>query len=73
MTQFNKPNPQVSDNSSANGEKPIASAEVLLHRMMNRIRQSLELPAILTGTVAEVRTFLETDRVKVYRFDADGS
>ncbi|MGB3653341.1 MAG: ATP-binding protein [Rivularia sp. (in: cyanobacteria)] len=64
--------PQISNKSSINGEN-IASVEVLLHRMMNRIRQSLELPAILTGTVAEVRTFLETDRVKVYRFDADGS
>ena len=73
MTQFNKPNSEISDKSSINGEKQIASVEVLLHRMMNRIRQSLELPAILTGTVAEVRTFLETDRVKVYRFDADGS
>ena len=73
MTQFNKANPQISDKSSINGEKQIASVEILLHRMMNRIRQSLELPAILTGTVAEVRTFLETDRVKVYRFDADGS
>lgn len=73
MTQFNNPHPQISNNSSINDEKPIASVEVLLHRMMNRIRQSLELPAILTGTVAEVRTFLETDRVKVYRFDADGS
>lgn len=73
MTQFNNPHPQISNNSSINDEKPIASVEVLLHRMMNRIRQSLELPAILTGTVAEVRTFLESDRVKVYRFDADGS
>lgn len=73
MTQFNNPHPQISNNSSINDEKPIASVEVLLHRMMNRIRQSLELPAILTGTVAEVRTFLETDRVKVYRFDVDGS
>ncbi|MHC5936577.1 ATP-binding protein [Nostoc sp.] len=54
-------------------QKPIDSLEALLHRMMNRIRQSLELPAILSGTVAEVRTFLGTDRVKVYRFDADAS
>ncbi|MEH2053265.1 ATP-binding protein [Nostoc sp.] len=54
-------------------QKPIDSLEALLHRMMNRIRQSLELPAILSGTVAEVRIFLETDRVKVYRFDADAS
>ena len=71
--QSNNPSPQIPDQSSIAGEKTIASVEVLLHRMMNRIRQSLELPAILKGTVAEVRTFLETDRVKVYRFDADGS
>ncbi|MDZ8262773.1 ATP-binding protein [Nostoc sp. ChiQUE01b] len=54
-------------------QKPIDSLEALLHRMMNRIRQSLELPAILSGTVAEVRIFLGTDRVKVYRFDVDAS
>ena len=73
MMQPNNPSPQIPDKSCIAGKKTIVSVEVLLHRMMNRIRQSLELPAILTGTVAEVRTFLETDRVKVYRFDADGS
>ncbi|BAU12415.1 multi-sensor signal transduction histidine kinase [Leptolyngbya sp. NIES-3755] len=46
---------------------------VLLHRMINQIRQSLELPTILNATVAEVRAFLQTDRVKIYRFDTDGS
>ncbi|GAP94671.1 ATP-binding protein [Leptolyngbya sp. NIES-2104] len=46
---------------------------VLLHRMINRIRHSLELPIILNATVAEVRAFLQTDRVKIYRFDTDGS
>lgn len=46
---------------------------LLLHRMVNRIRQSLELPEILTAAVAEVRAFLRTDRVKVYRFHDDGS
>ena len=66
-------NSHLKEGSTVAGEKQIASLEVLLHRMMNRIRQSLELPAILAGTVAEVRAFLETDRVKVYRFDADGS
>ncbi len=47
--------------------------EVLLHRIANRIRQSLELKEILTATVAEVRSFLRTDRVKVYQFSADSS
>jgi light-regulated signal transduction histidine kinase (bacteriophytochrome) len=46
--------------------------EVLLHRIANRIRQSLELTEILAATVAEVRAFLGTDRVKVYQFGAEG-
>lgn len=49
------------------------SLETLLHRMINRIRQSLELSVILSSTVAEVRAFLHTDRVKIYQFDEDGS
>ncbi|MBO3460012.1 GAF domain-containing protein [Aetokthonos hydrillicola Thurmond2011] len=47
--------------------------EGLLHRITNRIRQSLELQEILESTVAEVRSFLGTARVKVYRFEADES
>lgn len=47
--------------------------EMLLHRMINRIRQSLELSVILSGATAEVRSFLGTDRVKVYQFKADDS
>jgi PAS domain S-box-containing protein len=49
------------------------SFALLLHRMINRIRQSLELSEILKTTVAEVRIFLKTDRVKIYRFHPDGS
>ncbi|MBD1881368.1 GAF domain-containing protein [Coleofasciculus sp. FACHB-T130] len=45
----------------------------LLHGITNRIRRSLELPEILTSTVAEIRSLLETDRVMIYRFHADGS
>lgn len=45
----------------------------LLHRITGRIRQSLELQEILTTTVTEVRSFLQTDRVKVYRFHPDES
>lgn len=47
--------------------------EVLLHRIANRIRQSLELQEILATTVTEVRTYLDTDRVMIYRFHADAS
>jgi GAF domain-containing protein len=46
--------------------------EILLHRIASRIRQSLELQEILSATVAEVRSFLDTDRVKIYQFQPDG-
>jgi len=47
--------------------------ESLLHRMTTQIRRSLDLQEILTTTVSEVRLFLGADRVKVYRFNTDGS
>ncbi|MFY7806309.1 MAG: EAL domain-containing protein [Limnoraphis robusta] len=47
--------------------------QYFLHQITNRIRQSLELPEILNATVEETRLFLDVDRVKIYRFDADGS
>src|SRR6476646_4249796 len=49
------------------------SLESLLHRTTQRILQSLELPDILAATVAEVCSFLETDRVMIYKFHPDGS
>ncbi|MCT7950643.1 GAF domain-containing protein [Ancylothrix sp. C2] len=51
----------------------ILNQEVLLHRMTNRIRQSLELQEILAATVSEMRALLKSDRVMVYEFHADGS
>jgi len=45
--------------------------EALLHRIANRIRQSLELETILSTTAAEVRAYLGTDRVKIYQFRPD--
>ncbi|MBE9210291.1 GAF domain-containing protein [Nostoc sp. LEGE 06077] len=62
---------EYTDNPS--GSQPAFEQEGLLHRIINRIRRSLELPDILTATVAEMRLFLATDRVMVYRFEADGS
>ena len=47
--------------------------ESLLNRLTTRIRQSLELEEILTTTVQEIRSFLATDRVKIYRFNPDDS
>ncbi|BAY37953.1 GAF sensor signal transduction histidine kinase [Nostoc sp. NIES-2111] len=46
--------------------------QLMLHRISNRIRQSLELQEILSTTVAEVRLFLGTDRIKIYQFQPDG-
>ncbi|MEM9509220.1 MAG: ATP-binding protein [Cyanobacteria bacterium P01_E01_bin.35] len=54
-------------------KRKLDALEVMLHRMVDRIRQSLELSVILSGATAEVRSFLGTDRVKIYQFEADGS
>lgn len=43
----------------------------LLSAITLRIRQSLNLDDILNTTVAEVREFLKTDRVLIYRFNPD--
>jgi len=55
------------------GSQQNLDQESLLHRMIKQIRRSLDLQEILTTTVNEVRSFLNTDRVKVYKFDPDGS
>jgi light-regulated signal transduction histidine kinase (bacteriophytochrome) len=57
--------------SSYSPGEPLAQ-QALLHRIANRIRQSLEVQEILTTTVAEVRAYLGTDRVKIYQFQPDG-
>lgn len=53
--------------------QPERNPEDLLRRITNRIRQSLELPEILTTTVNEIRSLLKTDRVMIYRFHESGS
>ena len=50
-----------------------AKGDKLVAAIALRIRQSLELDLILKQTVKEVRKFLETDRVLVYRFEPDWS
>lgn len=45
----------------------------LIREMAQRIRQSLDLEKILNTTVTEVRHFLQTERVFIYRFEADWS
>jgi hypothetical protein len=58
---------------SLNNGQSTLTQENLLHRIATRIRQSLELKEILSATAAEVRSYLGTDRVKVYQFSPDGS
>ncbi|OAB58373.1 hypothetical protein AY599_23840 [Leptolyngbya valderiana BDU 20041] len=43
--------------------------ERLLATLSQRVRQSLDLDSVLQTAVKEVRDFLETDRVVIYRFD----
>ncbi|MEW6497973.1 MAG: GAF domain-containing protein, partial [Cyanobacteriota bacterium] len=47
--------------------------ERLVGEISLKIHQSLELDEILNTTVTEVREFLETDRVMIYRFNPDWS
>ncbi|MBO3457716.1 GAF domain-containing protein [Aetokthonos hydrillicola Thurmond2011] len=48
-------------------------SEKLVLRIKNYILQKLELPEILSLTVNELRSFLGTDRIKIYKFHPDAS
>jgi PAS domain S-box-containing protein len=50
-----------------------AQREQLLGEIVQRIRKSLNLEEILSTTVSEVRQFLQSDRVLIYRFFDDWS
>ncbi|MBD2774234.1 GAF domain-containing protein [Iningainema sp. BLCCT55] len=45
--------------------------ERLVTDIAHRIRQSLNLEAVLNTTVSQVRQFLQTERVFIYRFEPD--
>ena len=47
--------------------------EQLLYRVTSQIRKTLELPAILSTAVEEVRRCLEVDRLLIYEFNSDPS
>lgn len=47
--------------------------ELLVAQITQRIRQSLDLAKILSTTVTEVREFLRTERVFIYRFETNWS
>ncbi|WP_199331583.1 diguanylate cyclase domain-containing protein [Aulosira sp. FACHB-615] len=50
-----------------------AQRERMIAAIAQHIRQSLDLEVILNTTVAEVREFLQTDRVIIYRFQSNWS
>lgn len=45
--------------------------ERLIERVSTQIRQSLELPIILSTAVEQVRHFLQTDRLLIYQFNVE--
>jgi GAF domain-containing protein len=63
----------LSQNDRSSSLYSETTIERLLQHITDRIRHSLELPEILSATVAEVSDYLKTDRIKIYRFDSDGS
>lgn len=71
MTQ--RKNTRTSQMGIRGNETPLTDRESLLNRIATRIRQSLELQEILSTTVQEIRSFLGTERVKIYCFHPDGS
>ncbi len=48
-----------------------AEREFVLREMTQRIRKSLDLPTIFETAVQEIRQFLATDRVGIFKFDID--
>jgi signal transduction histidine kinase/CBS domain-containing protein/ActR/RegA family two-component response regulator len=48
-----------------------ADREFVLREMTQRIRKSLELPIVFETAVREIRGFLETDRVAIFKFAAN--
>lgn len=66
------PTEQLNAHALPPDEPSLLTQQSLLNRITTRIRQSLDLDEILSATVAEVRAFLGTDRVKVYQFFPDG-
>ncbi|MCY7334935.1 MAG: GAF domain-containing protein [Chamaesiphon sp.] len=48
-----------------------AEREFVLREMTQRIRKSLELPTIFETAVREIREFMRTDRVGIFKFNSD--
>jgi|GEM_PF-762659 PAS domain S-box-containing protein len=53
--------------------RQMAERERALSRVIQRMRQSLNLQTIFSGTTQELRQAIQTDRVVIYQFNADWS
>ena len=75
MPDFNPNSAKLPQNKANTNLESSASIETdsLVAAIALRIRQSLDLEFILQQTVTEVREFLVTDRVSIYRFEPDYS
>ncbi len=66
---------QLATSPEGHGQRPQAELDqqlqqsLLLDQVIGRIRHSLDLPAILETTVAQVREFLLADRLVLYQFE----
>jgi light-regulated signal transduction histidine kinase (bacteriophytochrome)/CheY-like chemotaxis protein len=63
--------PFLADPNPHSSKPNLRAKDRLHHRIIAQINRSLELSEILAATVAAVRDFLETDRVKIYQFQPD--
>lgn len=68
---------QLAELAERNRQEQVLHQQVAQERLVmeisQRIRRSLNLDEILSTAVAEVRQFLEADRVFIYRFEPDWS
>lgn len=53
--------------------RQMADRERAISRVIQRMRQSLDLPAIFNATTEELRQAIQSDRVLIYRFNPDWS
>lgn len=65
--------PESNSNENLKNFSLSKEKENLVAAIALRIRQSLDLEIILSQTVTEVREFLQTNRVLIYRFEPDWS
>jgi two-component system, sensor histidine kinase and response regulator len=77
LSQFMLAWVRVCAEASATDHNPVIDRQherrLLLNQVITKIQGSLELAEILETTVAEVRQFLQADRLLIYQFDSSPS